>query len=167
MALLKDSEREQLRQLVKACLLEISKLKIELRKCQKQTNLTQKKNFQKREKELLEEAKEKDNQIKVLEKRLDQYSQRIEELEEIEKYFRAITAKPKKDLTSFQSQLYELLPEGKDTAENLYEFITQVAFSELTRDNFEHALRNLERKGYFMSEEVDGVTQWRKLDKNY
>ena len=38
MALLKDTEREQLRQLVKACLLEISKLKIELKKCQKESS---------------------------------------------------------------------------------------------------------------------------------
>ena len=38
MPLLKDTEREQLRQLVKACLLEISKLKIELKKCQKESS---------------------------------------------------------------------------------------------------------------------------------
>nr|WP_243687585.1 hypothetical protein [Methanobacterium formicicum] len=38
MAFLKDTEREQLRQLVKACLLEISKLKIELKKCQKESS---------------------------------------------------------------------------------------------------------------------------------
>jgi hypothetical protein len=35
MAILKDTEREQLRQLVKACLLEISKLKIELKNARK------------------------------------------------------------------------------------------------------------------------------------
>ncbi len=40
MALLKDTEREQLRQLVKACLLEISKLKIELKKSQKESSIS-------------------------------------------------------------------------------------------------------------------------------
>ena len=38
MPLLKDTESEQLRQLVKACLLEISKLKFELKKCQKESS---------------------------------------------------------------------------------------------------------------------------------
>ena len=39
MAFLKDTEREQLRQLVKACLLEISKLKIELKKSQNESTV--------------------------------------------------------------------------------------------------------------------------------
>ncbi len=39
MAFYKDTEREKLRQLVKACLLEISKLKIQLKKCQKESSL--------------------------------------------------------------------------------------------------------------------------------
>jgi len=37
MSILKDTEKEHLRQMVKASLLEISKLKIELKKCQEES----------------------------------------------------------------------------------------------------------------------------------
>ena len=83
----------------------------------------------------------------------------------IKYHFDALTAKPKKDLTSFQSQVYQLLPKEEDTLGNLYSHITEIGFSELSSDNFEHVLRNLERKGYFESGGKDGELYWKKIDK--
>ena len=68
MPILKDTEREQLRQLVKACLLEISKLKIEQKKCQNES-----KNSIKLEKG---HVNEKNKQIEELEKTFRQEGSR-------------------------------------------------------------------------------------------
>ena len=166
MGLLKNEDNEQLRQLVKACLLEISKLKIELKKCQKESSkvgddralLELKEDV---ESKLLEKEKEINNLQELLEKK----DQKLEELEIIRYHFNALTAKPKKDLTSFQSQVYQLLPKEEDTLENLYTHITEIGFSELSSENFEHIIRNLERKGYFESYQKDDEVYWQKIDK--
>jgi hypothetical protein len=171
MAILKDTEREQLRQLVKACLLEISKLKIELKKCQKEskTGIKTEKNH----------VNEKIGQIQELEKLLDKKEAEIikltdfikekdaqlEESKKIKFYFDAFTAKPKKDLTSFQSQVYLLLSSQKSTAEDHYKQIIGIGFTELSLDNFNSILRNLERKGYFKSYKEDGTVFWEKIEK--
>ncbi len=89
----------------------------------------------------------------------------IAELEKIKVNFEAIISRPKKDLTSFQSQIYELLPCDEDTTENLYINIRTIGFSELSKENFEHALRNLERKGYFISTPHGEKILWKKIDK--
>ena len=166
MGLLKNEDNEQLRQLVKACLLEISKLKIELKKCQKESSkvgddralLELKEDV---ESKLLEKEKEINNLQELLEKK----DQKLEELEIIRYHFNALTAKPKKDLTSFQSQVYQLLPAEENTLENLYTHITEIGFSELSSENFEHIIRNLERKGYFESYQKDDEIYWQKIDK--
>ena len=89
----------------------------------------------------------------------------ISELEKIKANFEAIISRPKKDLTSFQSQIYQLLPYDEDTTENLYITLRTIGFSELSTENLEHALRNLERKGYFMSTPDGENTLWKKIDK--
>lgn len=166
MPLLKDNDNEQLRQLVKACLLEISKLKIELKKCQKESSETVDRDALI---ELREESQskllEKEKEINDLQELLEKKNQKLEELEIIKYHFNALTEKPKKDLTSFQSQVYQLLPNEEETLENLYAHITEIGFSELSRDNFEHVIRNLERKGYFKSYEKDDTVYWNKTDK--
>lgn len=163
---LKDNDNEQLRQLVKACLLEISKLKIELKKCQKESSETVDRDALI---ELREESQskllEKEKEINDLQELLEKKNQKLEELEIIKYHFNALTEKPKKDLTSFQSQVYQLLPNEEETLENLYAHITEIGFSELSRDNFEHVIRNLERKGYFKSYEKDDTVYWNKTDK--
>ena len=164
--MLKDKDCEQLRQLVKACLLEISKLKIELKKCQLESSETG-------DEEALSELKEdvesklleKEKQINDLQDCIDQKNRKLEELEIIKLHFNALTEKPKKDLTSFQSQVYQLLPAEEDTLANLYAHITEIGFSELSSENFEHVIRNLERKGYFKSFEKDEAVYWKKIDK--
>jgi len=166
MPMLKDKDCEQLRQLVKACLLEISKLKIELKKCQLESSETG-------DEEALSELKEdvesklleKEKQINDLQDCIDQKNRKLEELEIIKLHFNALTEKPKKDLTSFQSQVYQLLPAEEDTLANLYAHITEIGFSELSSENFEHVIRNLERKGYFKSFEKDEAVYWKKIDK--
>jgi len=164
--LLKDNDNEQLRQLVKACLLEISKLKIELKKCQKESSQSRNDDSIS---ELKEDAQtrlqEKEKEINNLQELLEKKNQKLEELEIIKYHFNALTAKPKKDLTSFQSQVYQLLPEEEDTQENLYAHITEIGFSELSQENFEHLLRNLERKGYFQVNNRDEAVYWKKINK--
>ena len=171
MPLLKDSEREQLRQLVKACLLEISKLKIELKKSQKESKEASKLST--------ESIKEKDQKINELEKAitekdkkileiiglLDQKNVELEELRKIKQRFDALTAKPKKDLTSFQSQIYQVLSYDKGTIEDLYDQIIDIGFKELSFDNFNSILRNLGRKGYFKSYKEGERIIWEKIEK--
>ena len=171
MPLLKDNEREQLRQLVKACLLEISKLKIELKKSQNElknsskleTELVNKKN---QEIEKFESVlEEKDKKIAELMDLLNEKDSEIDELGKIKRHFDALTARPKKDLTSFQSQVYQLLNTDKGTTQELYAQITDIGFKELSFDNFNSILRNLERKGYFKSFKEDGSVIWQKIEK--
>ena len=171
MPLLKDSESEQLRQLVKACLLEISKLKIELKKCQKEskdainldTGLIKEKD-QKIE-ELEKTIKEKDQKILEIVGLMNQKNAELDELKKTKLHFDALTARPKKDLTSFQSQVYQLLSDDKGTAQDLYYQIIDIGFKELSFDNFNSILRNLERKGYFKSSKRDSQVIWEKIEK--
>jgi beta-phosphoglucomutase-like phosphatase (HAD superfamily) len=168
MRLLKDTEREQLRQLVKACLLEISKLKIEIKKCQKESSKstdTENIRIKAVKEEFQSHIKKKDDEIAQFNLIIQDKAAEIIELEKIKVYFEAIISRPKKDLTSFQSQIYELLPYDEDTLENLYSQIKSIGFSELTNENFEHALRNLERKGYFKSMDNGETIMWKKLDR--
>lgn len=169
MPLLKDTESEQLRQLVKACLLEISKLKIELKKCQnKSSKSTDSESIHVKELEakFSRHIQEKEQEIAELNSIIEGNQEEIEELEKIKGYFQAIISRPLKDLTSFQFQIYELLPFEEDTAENLYAKLRSIGYSELSNENFEHALRNLERKGYFESRQDGNITIWKKLEND-
>ncbi|HOI39611.1 MAG TPA: hypothetical protein PL168_02680 [Methanobacterium sp.] len=169
MAILKDTEREQLRQLVKACLLEISKLKIELKKCQKESSKIMIQEHTKlQEMNIVQEKKlqNKEDENRKLVKLLEEKDSKIEELQTVKERFKLLTQKPKKDLTSFQSNIYLLLPEKEDNLKNLYDSIIDLGFNELTHQNFEHALRNLERKGYFKSREDNGIVLWKKVEKD-
>ena len=169
MAFLKDTEREQLRQLVKACLLEISKLKIELKKCQKESSKLQGQEIvlkgEYRDK-YQEQILLKEEKIKELINTINRKDEEIKELLKVKKLFQAVTSKPKRDLTSFQTQIYLLLPDGEELMENLYQHIREIGFHELTSDNFEHAIRNLERKGYFQSTQRDNQVLWKKIERD-
>lgn len=169
MAILKDTEREQLRQLVKACLLEISKLKIELKKCQKESSKTiiqEHSKLQELQVEQEKKLKKKEDEIRELMNIIDGNDSKIKELQKVKDQYKLLTQKPKKDLTSFQSNIYLLLPEEEDILENLYDSIIDLGFKELTHQNFEHALRNLERKRYFSSREENGKILWKKIKKD-
>ncbi len=168
MPLLKDTEREQLRQLVKACLLEISKLKIELKKSQyESSNSTETDSIRIKgvKEEYNSHIARKDEEIARLNDIIHDKENEIADLEKIKEYFEAIISRPKKDLTSFQSQIYEILPSEENTSENLYSKLKTIVFSELSNENFEHALRNLERKGYFKSTADGEKILWKKIGK--
>jgi hypothetical protein len=168
MALLKDTEREQLRQLVKACLLEISKLKIELKKSQNESTVSTESEtirIKAVQEEFNNHLLKKDEEIAQLHNVIHEKENEIAELEKIKVNFEAIISRPKKDLTSFQSQIYELLSYDEDTIENLYLKLRTIGFSELSNENFEHALRNLERKGYFISTPDGERILWKKIDR--
>jgi ribosomal protein S8 len=154
MAFLKDTEREKLRQLVKACLLEISKLKMELKKCQQESGNTE--DF----KDV--EIRKKDEKINEL---INTIEKKDGELQRINDIFKVFTAKPKKDLTSFQSQIYQLLKTDQSPTEELYNFIKEIGFKELSYENFLNILRNLERKGYIKSFEKGKEIIWEKIEK--
>lgn len=170
MPILKDTEREQLRQLVKACLLEISKLKIELKKCQKESKVSirqEKSQTEEKNQQILEFQKlldEKEAEINKLNTIIEERDTQLEEGKKIKFYFDALTARPKKDLTSFQSQVYQLLDTNKSTVEELYPKITDI-FTELSLDNFNSILRNLERKGYVKSSKESEKIFWQKIEK--
>jgi hypothetical protein len=171
MPILKDNEREQLRQLVKACLLEISKLKIEHKKFQNESNNSiqlEKRQVNEKNKQIEELKKlliENEAEIKKLKDIIKEKDAQLEEGKKIKLYFDALTARPKKDLTSFQSQIYQLLSTNKSTIEDHYKLIIDIGFTELSLDNFNSILRNLERKGYFRSFKEDGTVFWLKIEK--
>ncbi len=170
---MKDSEKDQLKRLVKACMLEISKLKMDLKKCQETNHecknaddLQHKIELKQiRVKELENFLKNKDKTIKDLKNTLNEKENYIKDLEEIKSYFEALTAKPKRDLTSFQSQVYLLLPSEKSNTQKMHSFIKKVGFTELSYDNMFHVLRNLERKGYFKSYQIGEEIFWKKIPK--
>lgn len=170
MAILKDTETEQLRQLVKACLLEISKLKIENKKCQKTSNADinhVKSQLNEKDQQILQYEKlimEKEKEIKDLNDLIKEKDFQIKHNEKIRFYFDALTARPKKDLTSFQSQVYQLMGTERTTISDHYNKITDV-FTELSLDNFNSILRNLERKGYVKSFKEKNDILWQKVDK--
>lgn len=170
MSILKDTESEQLRQLVKACLLEISKLKIELKKCQNEykasikqerSHLVKKNQYIKDLQRLLDK---KETELINLNGIIKERDVQLEECKKMKFYFDALTAKPKKDLTSFQSQVYQLMDTDKSTVEDHYQRITNI-FTELSLDNFSSILRNLERKGYVKSSKEGSKLIWKKIEK--
>lgn len=174
MRFIKDTEKEQLKRLVKACMLEISKLKMDLKKCRqenksstsnRQSDSHSELNSQQNKIELDKLLKEKDENISELKQILEEKNKQINELEEIRSYFKALTAKPKKNLTSFQSQIYQLLPSQEANTKELHLLIKEIGFRELTFDNMLHILRNLERKGYYTSKRVNKEIFWQKIDK--
>lgn len=171
MPLLKDNEREQLRQLVKACLLEISKLKIEHKKFQNESDNSiqlEKRQVNEKNKQIEELEKllnENETEISKLKNVIKEKDAQLEEGKKIKFYFDALTARPKKDLTSFQSQIYQLLSTDKSIIEDHYKLIIDIGFTELSLDNFNSILRNLERKGYFRSFKEDGMVFWVKIEK--
>ncbi|AAB85297.1 hypothetical protein [Methanothermobacter sp. EMTCatA1] len=173
MRFMRDSEKEQLKLLVKACMLEISKLKMDLRKCRENSDNCE------RVKELEDALKIRDRRIDELERIMAEKDRVIQELKGIiadkesritdlkryREYFQALTQKPEKDLTSFQSQIYRLLPDERATTEEMLDFINEIGFKDLKLENMVQILRNLERKGYFRSVSEGRRTLWEKVKR--
>ncbi|MDR0900523.1 MAG: hypothetical protein LBM26_02585, partial [Methanobrevibacter sp.] len=89
-----------------------------------------------------------DNEVKKLKKELQQCRSQVKELKKIENYYNQLTSPPKRDLTSFQSQIYYLIPDKEMDSQEIYEYIRKIAFDNISQENLTNILRNLERKGY-------------------
>lgn len=89
-----------------------------------------------------------DNEVKKLKKELQQCRSQVKELKKIENYYNQLTSPPKRDLTSFQSQIYYLIPDKEMNSQEIYEYIRKIAFDNISQENLTNILRNLERKGY-------------------
>ncbi len=86
-----------MRQLVKACLLEISKLKIDLKKCQKEaSNVVDESAILGIKENAESKLQEKEKEINNLQELLEKKDQKLEELEIIKYHFNALTAKTQK-----------------------------------------------------------------------
>ena len=57
-------------------------------------------------------------------------------------------AKPLPGLTSFQSQIYQLLPDAKSATE-LYDYLLELGFTDLEKENFAKTLKALEKREYY------------------
>ncbi|MGL4669963.1 MAG: coiled-coil domain-containing protein [Methanobacteriaceae archaeon] len=90
----------------------------------------------------------------------------ITELEEMKNIFNKIIEPPKRDLTSFQSQVLNVLPDGDNTTKDIHEFLRKIVFKDLSYSNLNSILKSLERKGYVQLKEIDKVEHWTKLDIN-
>ena len=111
------------------------------------------------------DGKDNDQEIIRLKKELKTCKETNEELEKIKKYYNKLISPPKKDLTSFQSQIYSLIPEEKMNAQGIHSFIRKIAFKNLSYININNILKNLERKGYLKMEEEANDILWTKLEK--
>ncbi|KZX11718.1 hypothetical protein [Methanobrevibacter curvatus] len=110
-----------------------------------------------------ENAKSHENEIKEYLDNINKQNDLIDELKKYKKYFYALTAPPLKNLSSFQSQVYNLVPETPTEINELFEFIRDTAFSSLTLSNLNNVLKSLENKGFMTHSEDDDKILWSKL----
>ena len=76
--------------------------------------------------------------------------------------FLAMLNKPRPGLTSFQSQIFELLPDAK-TASELYDYLIELGFTELEKENFAKTLKALEKRGYYQRAREGDRIIWVKI----
>ena len=173
MRFLRDEEKDQLKKLVKSCMLEISQLKMSLNKCQEEKSkldctkikeLEDKiSSYEKEVSKLKKTISKQERKIKKLKKMNNKNSSK--ELKQYKTYLKALTAKPKPDLTSFQSQMYSLFPEGQHSSEDILKHIQSIGFNDITPKTVSNILYNLERKNYYKSFKKDNVVIWEKIVK--
>ena len=89
----------------------------------------------------------------VLKEEIQSKDNDIERLKEIETLYHKLIIPPKNDLTSFQSQVFNLIPDEPSTAEEIHKYIKRVAFDKISLKSIENILKKLIRKGYMESHE--------------
>ncbi|MCQ2973166.1 MAG: hypothetical protein MJ209_07915 [archaeon] len=100
----------------------------------------------------------------ILKKEIEGYNSSIEELEKIKVIYEKLTAPQLKDLTSIQSQIYQLLPDEPMDTLAVKNYMNKVAFENLTFANTKNILKSLEKKGYVEGSVNDqDITFWKKL----
>lgn len=174
MRFLRDEEKDQLKKLVKSCMLEISQLKMNLNKCQEEKDKSDCPKIKELERKISSYEKEVSKLKKTISKRerkirklkkINKENSSSKELEQYKSYLKALTSKPKPNLTSFQSQMYSLFPEGKHSSEDILKHIQNIGFTDITPKTISNILYNLERKNYYKSFKEDDTILWEKIIK--
>ncbi|MCL2687856.1 MAG: hypothetical protein FWE58_04915 [Methanobrevibacter sp.] len=106
-------------------------------------------------------------QLEKVKKELNVCRETNKELEFIKNCYLKITSSPKKDLTSFQSQIYYLIPDEPMNSQEIHNFIRENAFKDISYNNISNILKGLERKGYlsFSNGDNEKEGKWTKIDK--
>nr|WP_302579149.1 hypothetical protein [Methanobrevibacter arboriphilus] len=115
----------------------------------------------------ISKIKETENEIKRLKNELNSCKQVNKELESIKDNYKKLTSSPKKDLTSFQSQIYYLIPDEPMDSQEIHNYIQKTSFKDISYNNITNIIWGLERKGYLKPEnpEKPNETKWIKINK--
>ncbi|MEE3418311.1 MAG: hypothetical protein VZQ62_03120, partial [Methanosphaera sp.] len=88
-----------------------------------------------------------DQEISRLNEVVDDKDVQLNDMAKFKDYFSAMISKPLPGLTSFQSQIYHLLPDAKSASE-LYDYLMELGFTELEKESFAKTLKALEKRDY-------------------
>ena len=88
-----------------------------------------------------------DQEITRLNEVIDNKNVQLVDIGKFKDYFYAMISKPLPGLTSFQSQIYHLLPDAKSASE-LYDYLMELGFTELEKESFAKTLKALEKRGF-------------------
>ena len=111
------------------------------------------------------ENEKKIEQISQLKEQLNDKDAQIASYEQYKKYFDVLVAKPLPSLTSFQSQIYRLLPDAMSATE-LYNYIVDLGFIALEKENFAKTLKALEKRGYYQRARDGDKIIWVKIGED-
>ena len=106
-----------------------------------------------------------ENEIDKVKEELVNAKLSIKELETIKERYDALIAPPKVDLTSFQSQIYNLIPEKPMNAVEIHQYIKKVAFDKITLTSINNIIKNFLRKGYMEIKEDGEYPTYIKINK--
>jgi chromosome segregation ATPase len=136
---------------------------LELEKADQKTAYEKEINSLKADIQKVEEDREKTNQeIVHLNEIIEDKDIQFENALRYKDLFLAMLNKPKPGLTSFQSQIFELLPDAK-TASELYDYLIELGFTELEKENFAKTLKALEKRGYYQRAREGDRIIWVKI----
>ena len=120
----------------------------------------------------LEDNQKKNNPSNVdienqqLKQEIQQKDEDIKKLEEIQDLYNKLIIPPKDDLTSFQSQVFNLIPDEPLNSNEIYNYIQNVAFDKVSFESIENILKKLVRKGYLTSSNVGDEIVYTKVPDN-
>lgn len=101
-----------------------------------------------------------------LKQEIQQKDEDIKKLEEIQDLYNKLIIPPKDDLTSFQSQVFNLIPDEPLNSNEIYKYIQNVAFDKVSFESIENILKKLVRKGYLTSSNVNDEIVYTKVHDN-
>lgn len=106
-------------------------------------------------------------EVEKLKKELKSCMEANKELEKIKDNYKRLTSSPKRDLTSFQSQIYYLIPDKPMSSQEIHGYIREIAFKDISYKNINNIIRGLERRGYLKPEDPENSAdgKWVRTDK--